>query len=171
MPIANMKNIELTQGQIALVDDDEFEVLSQTKWYARWNKITQSFYALRNARRDDGSRYKIYMHRQIAGDISGMDVDHVNHNTLDNRGVNLRLCTRAQNGANYRRVRSNSTSGYRGVSWHKLLQKWRAYIYVYGKQFNLGYFDDIADAVAARSVAARKYHGEFAVMDEFQLAV
>lgn len=86
-----MKEILLTQNQVALVDDADFEWLSQWKWYAIWSPGIKGFYAVRRGRLPDGRRSLIRMHRQILGlDMADKrQGDHVNHDTLDNRRENL----------------------------------------------------------------------------------
>ena len=90
----------------------------------------------------------------------GMDIDHINHERSDNRLVNLRLATRSQNHANKVKDARN-TSGITGVSWYKAYQCWNAQLHVNRKRINLGYFDTLEDAAAARSAAEIKYFGEF----------
>jgi hypothetical protein len=87
-------------------------------------------------------------------------VDHINGNTLDNRKINLRICTAGENNCNQRK-RSDNTSGYRGVSYNKEKKRWVAYISKNGKRYSLGYFFDIEKAHVAYCIASEKYHGEF----------
>lgn len=106
-------------------------------------------------------RYKnnktIKMHQLIMDD---KHIDHMNHNTLDNRKQNLRKSNDLLNSRN-RSLPSNNTSGYKGVSWKKREQKWAAYITIYGKQKELGLYDDINEAIEARRKADDKYFGEW----------
>ena len=88
---------------------------------------------------------------------AGKSVDHINGIADDNRLVNLRLATKHEQNVNRKR-QSNNTSGVVGVNWYKPLQKWQTYIKVHNKQFHLGYFDELSDAVAARK-AAEVEHG------------
>lgn len=91
----------------------------------------------------------------------GAEIDHINGDTLDNRIANLRLATRAQNGAN-QGLRRNNTSGVKGVSWDAKRGRWFASITIEGKSKALGRFDDFDDAVAARKAAEDEHHGVFA---------
>jgi hypothetical protein len=162
-----MKRIPLTQGQFALVDNEDFERLNRFKWYARWSKYTKSFYAMRNSATVDGSRSSVLLHREITGAKPSEQVDHKNHDTLDNRIENLRLCSISQNQAN-RRIDSDSSSGHKGVSWHRRIGKFQARLGVLGKREHIGYFDSAEDAARAYAVRASQRFGEFAV-DEHQI--
>lgn len=154
-----MKRIELSQGQVALVDDEDHEWLSQFNWHAE--KRRNTFYAVRNKRGADGKRRRVYMHREIMKTPRGMDTDHCNGDGLDNGRANLRICTRADNRHN-EGVRSNNTSGYKGVSWDKRCKNWQAYISVNGKMTHLGNYTDKVDAARAYDKAALELHGSYA---------
>ena len=84
-------------------------------------------------------------------------IDHINHERTDNRLCNLRSVTKAENHKNLSK-RSDNTSGISGVGWNKKSSKWRAYIMIDGKQIHLGYFNNMADAITART-AAKIEHG------------
>lgn len=87
-------------------------------------------------------------------------IDHIDGNPLNNKIDNLRPVTNSQNQMN-RGFQSNNKSGIIGVYWHKGIKKWESYINVKKKKKNLGYFDDIEEAKAARIAAEKKYFGEF----------
>src|SRR3990167_4594031 len=115
-----MKKVKLTQNQYALVDNSDYEELSKFKWYAKLDEKIKSFYAGRNVRNEDGKYcgQSIGMHRQILNPARNLLIDHVNHNTLDNRKSNLRLVSYAENQYN-KRISKRNTSGYKGVSWYE----------------------------------------------------
>lgn len=93
--------IPLTQGQVALVDQSDYRWLSQWKWFARWDKRAQCFYAMRNRRvSEGGKRGLVYMHRAVLNAGAVEKVDHIHHQTLDNRRSQLRLATTSENGFN-----------------------------------------------------------------------
>ena len=148
-----MKEIPLTQGRVALVDDEDFNRLSVWKWYYHYG------YAVR--REPAGKQRTIFMHREVAHTPDGMQTDHINLNRLDNRRSNLRACTAAENKAN-EGLRSSNKSGYRGVCWSARDNKWRANIHVGGKFLSLGCFDRAIDAAVAYDTAAEAYFGDFA---------
>jgi len=157
-----MKQIQLTQGRVALVDDEDFDQVSKYRWYCgldRWRAYAISgfgFY-VNNTRK----RITVRMHRLIMNAGRGQEVDHINGNGLDNRKGNLRLCTKVGNGAN-RRSAIGSSSKYLGVSGSKTRKSWLVQIQSGGMGMYLGVYASEVEAAKAYDVAARKYHGEFA---------
>lgn len=109
-----MKTIPLTQGQEAIVDNEDYDIQNQFKWCAHWVPSTKSYVAMRREVVDGVSK-TIYMHREIMNTPDGMECDHRHHNTLDNRRSELRNCTQSQNRMN-KRIYKNNTSGWKGVS-------------------------------------------------------
>lgn len=167
-----MKEIPLTQGQVALVDDEDYEELSKYKWQVRATRRAGVFYAVRTVTRKGRSAQSIYMHRQIMGATKGQDVDHRNGNGLDNRRENMRLCSRAQNIQNKRKIVACS-SQYKGVSFYRRRRCWEAYINRpnesgNGKRERLGYFKAELDAAKAYNSAAREMFGEFALLNDIE---
>jgi len=153
-----IREIELTRGKVAIVDDDMFDELNRHKWYAAW--IDGHWYAMRIGPRP--KRHKISMARTIMDAQPGELVDHRdNEATLDNRRSNLRICTASQNAANSKK-RANCSSKYKGVYWHKPSGKWLVQIGIHGKRIHLGYFDNEDDAGRAYNRAAIEQWGEFA---------
>lgn len=152
-----MREIPLSQGLVALVDDEDYEELSALNWHLV--RPNGRAYAQHDVWSGNARVHREYMHRFLLPDAE--EVDHINGNGLDNRRSNLRPATRAQNCANMRRSKAN-TSGYKGVSWHKGGRKWHAQIRGDAKREHLGLFTDPADAAKAYDNAARRLHGEFA---------
>lgn len=153
-----MKEIPLTQGKFAIVDDDDFEYLSQWKWHVC--NGPSGTYAMRNSKPIDGNRHHIIMHRIINKTPEGYDTDHINGNGLDNRSSNLRTVTRSQNMWN-RKKNSNGTSKYKGVYWHKQHRKWIANIQVNKKRYFIGLFIEEKDAAMAYATRASKEFKEY----------
>ena len=152
-----MKYIKLTQGKRAIIDDKDLDAISKYKWHF------SNGYAKRSAL-VNGKKKILRMHHMIISFHESLMIDHINMNGLDNRRSNLRLVTKSQNMMNSG-TRTNSTSGYKGVSWHIYAKKWRAYIVKNYKQINLGLFDKKLDAINAYNEGAKMYHGEYAKLN------
>lgn len=150
------KLIPLTQGQNAIVDAKDFDRLNAWNWYAHWAESTHSFYA----QRTEGDK-PFQMAHAVLGCKRGEQVDHRNHDTLDNRSNNLRKCSSGENACNHR-IQKNNTSGFVGVCWRKDNQKWRVRIGKGKVRTNLGNFSSIEEAVSTYEKAVSVYHGEFA---------
>lgn len=158
-----MKEIQLTQGKVAIVDDEDYKYLNQFKWhFSERKKGGQSFAGRQPSRKLPGPRRTIVMHREIMDAQKGMQVDHINHNTLDNRKCNLRLCNNQENLRNKRINQNKNKSGFKGVSWYKPSSKWRAEIMVSKKNIYIGYFKNPIEAALAYDEKARELFGEFA---------
>jgi len=158
------RRIRLSQGKYAIVDPDDYPRLSRYKWYTA--KGSHSFYAMRGQWSGKlKKRLTIMMHREVLNVPEGMVADHINHNGLDNRKANLRICTPADNARNARYPKINTSSRYRGVWYNKHNKKWRATIVVNRKRKQIGYFKDEIAAAKAYDKAARKFYGEFAVLN------
>ena len=154
--------IKLTQGKVAIIDDADFDLVSRHKWYAVTSQRHNTYYAIAHARRDDGSRTTIQMHRLILGLTDPkIHTDHIDGDGLNNQRANLRECSNAENQWNTG-AKINNTSGFKGVSWNKWRGKLVASIAVDGKQKYLGYHDTKEAAYEAYCTAAAEFHGEFA---------
>ena len=157
------RTIPVSQGQFAIVDDSDYAWLCQWRWHAHWNTHTKSFYVVRGLYAPKGSGMKhemIRMHRFIMNAPRGMYVDHVNHNTLDNRRANLRLCTPSQNQQNKRKQKSNK-SGVVGVHQSKRTGKWVVQIRVDNQVLSLGGYRTLEEAAQVRRDAEVKFHRDF----------
>jgi hypothetical protein len=160
--------IALTQGKVAIVDAADFDFLSQWNWRAQPSRGL--FYVTRNGPRvHGGKRATIFMHEILLPCESGKKPDHKNRNPLDNRRENLRPSTHAQNKANGKKQRNN-TSGFKGVSLEKRRGSWIAYIKLNQKRIYLGSFASAQQAAVAYDIAAIKYFGEFANTNSDQMS-
>lgn len=151
-----MKEIPLTQGKVAIVDDADYELVKPYKWYAmyhgkRWYALSHQVNKVKNG--------PTLMHRFIMGYPSS-DIDHINLDGLDNTRLNLRLCNSSENGIN-RGLFKNNASGFKGVRFTD--RGWRATLRVMQKHIHLGYYDGPEGAAAAYDQAALLYFGEFAL--------
>ncbi len=152
-----MRRIKLTLGLFALLDDEDYEKLRQYSWYAA--KTHGSVYAARMTSRKDGPRKTVLMHREIMAAEPGVQIDHADHNGLNNQKSNLRACSQSQNQANMRKLKG--VSKFKGVSWHPKTCKWRAQIYYDGRIHHLGLFFEEQDAAQAYADRACEVWGEF----------
>ena len=156
---SNMKYIPLTKGQFAIVDDDDYDYLMQWKWQAQKGRHT--WYAVRgNSFGTKGKRQQstVYMHRVILHCPKTYQVDHINHNGLDNRKRNIRICSSGDNNRN-RIPQTNCTSAYKGVSWAG--KKWRCMLWHKKKHLHVGYYASEVEAAKAYDKNARELFGEF----------
>ncbi len=154
-----MKQIPLTQGKFAIVDDEDFERISQLKWHAHRRRNT--YYAKKHIT-ENGRYVHLPMQNAVMDVPRSVLVDHKDRNGLNNTRNNLRICTKAQNQRNQGR-RCDNTSGFKGVRRHG--EKWQAQIALNGVQKHLGNFNTPEEAAHAYDKAARELHGEFAYLN------
>lgn len=154
--------IPLTKGMHAIVDEADYDDLSQFKWLA--HKDGKTYYAIRFCRQvDDCELTRQKMHRRLLPEAQ--IVDHINGNGLDNRRINLRAATQSQNLRNRRGATARSTSGFLGVFWDRRAGKWRAEVKMAGRSRHVGLFDDPVEAARRRDAVALEAHGEFAALN------
>lgn len=153
-----MKIIWLTQGQFALVDDEDYGRLIKHRWHA--HKNGNRYYARTTIVTDAGST-KVLMHRMITNAKPTEVCDHKDLNGLNNQKDNIRNCNRSENGRNVI-PKIGHSSKFKGVHFHKDTGKWVARITV-GKKLNyLGLFASEVDAANTYNLKAKELHGEFA---------
>ena len=136
----------------ALIDLEDIDKVKSYKW------CLSHGYAF-------NKKNNITLHRFIMDCPEDMVVDHINHNRLDNRKCNLRICTQQQNCMN-RKFMSNNTSGCIGVSWDKSKNKWTSQIMLNNKYIYLGCYDTKEEAIKARKQAEIDLFGEYRNNDE-----
>ena len=126
-------------------------------WFATWSPSTNSFYSISQVSSAPGQKTTVSLHRLITECPATLYVDHVNHDTLDNRLKNLRLVSQDQNMQNRQYANRNSRSGVRCVWWEPDRRKWRAMIRVRGRRIDAGRFENLIDAEEAVKVAIAKH--------------
>lgn len=145
----------LKHGEYALVDEEDYDKLSQYTWY-----LNPEGYATRA----DG-KITIRMHRELLAAPKGKEVDHINMDRLDNRKSNLRLATKQQNSAN-RIVQKRNKTGYKGVHTRSDTGLYRARITFRGISQHIGYFKDPREAAKAYNATAVRLFGEYARLND-----
>jgi len=148
-------------GREVLVDVCDLPLASEKGWTIRMSGNTA--YVQRVVTRDGQYAGVELLHRLLVGCDRGVNVDHINGNGLDNRRVNLRSCSQAENTRNRKR-HSNNKSGFKGVYLAVARSgavRWRAQIRVCGEKIHLGLHDSAESAYRAYCEASRRYHGEF----------
>lgn len=155
-----MKKIHLANNKgIALVDDEDYEMLIKYKWHLSINK-----YASTNIKINNEWKQKS-MHRLIMKEPIGLQIDHINHDGLNNQKNNLRIVINSQNQMN-KQKRENCSSKFKGVYWHKGIKKWTSSICVNKKRSHLGYFKNEEEAAIAYNKKANEFFGEYAYLNE-----
>lgn len=144
------KKIPIGRNQFAIVDDEDYEKVSQYNWHTMGSSKQTYFYAAT----------KVRMHRLVMDAPPGLMVDHINGDTLDNRKSNLRLCTNSQNQQNT--GSRGGTSKYKGVSFRKRSNKWIAAFRFDGKPYYCGVWDTEEDAARAVDKKRGEVCGDFA---------
>lgn len=164
-----MKTIPLTRGKQAIVDDIDYEYLSQFKWTAGEGirkELPSAWYAYRQII-VNGKQVGITMHGAImkrCGFGKHPAIDHKDLDGLNNRRENLRPCNKSQNGCNQRK-RPNLSSRFKGVNWDNKNKKWRARIKHNQRTYFLGRFKTEENAATAYNFAADEKFGEFALFN------
>ena len=158
-----MKRIKLTQGKFAIVDDEDYDWLMQWKWHAQWDgRHWKATRWERGWKKGKGKRKLVFMHREILKTPKNLFTDHINGNGLDNRKINLRYCTNAQNQWN-QLPHKKCVSKYKGVSFRKDISKWQVYIRKNRKITFVGHYKDEFNAAKSYDAKAKELFGEFAL--------
>lgn len=151
MPEIVLYNKQGKKIEKAIINVEVIDVVLQYKWHLHGGYVFSNQVGL--------------LHRFLMNPSDDMVVDHINHNKLDNRRENLRVCTAHQNSMNQSK-RCNNTSGVTGIVWDKLRNKWKAQICINSKTKHLGYYTTKEEAIEARRQAEIEYFGEFTPNNE-----
>lgn len=141
------------KGEEFLFDLEDYDKIKDYCWHNNGAGYIEG--------RDTNTGLSVFMHRLIMNPDKSEVVDHINHNPLDNRKNNLRICTQHQNTMNCK-IPSNNSSGIKGVTYDNYYKKWVAFIGINHKKKTLGYFTNIDDAIETRLKAEKEYYGDFA---------
>jgi len=140
-----------------MVDDEDYEYLSQYNWHVSKDKCVASWLG--------GHNKRVLLHRFIMKPPDDMEIDHIDGNRLNNQKSNLRLATSSQNKCN-RGPRKDNKSGFKGVSWHKQREKWTARIKSGEVYKHLGLFESKEEAAKTYNNAAIRFQGQFAYLNK-----
>lgn len=155
-----IKIISKKHGEkIVLIDKKDFDKFKKYTWVVsfRCNK----FYCIA-AVRINNKRTTIRLHRYLMNCPRGMEIDHKNGDSLDNRRKNLRICTRAENSMNMAKSSHKMSSKYKGVHFYKRYKNYQVSIKFKQKKIHLGYFDNEIEAAKAYNKKAKELFGKFA---------
>ena len=154
---SNVRYIPLTQGKVAIVDKEDYPALIRYKWHAV--KSSQTFYV-----RSRVNNRSMLMHRFIMNPPEEMFVDHIDHNGLNNRKSNLRICTKEQNARN-RQPNKRKKGKYKGVHFDKARKKFKAYIKCQDRSLSIGYYKEEINAAKAYDKKAKQLFKEYAYLN------
>jgi HNH endonuclease/AP2 domain len=155
-----MMEINLTHGYVSLIDDEDYPLISRSRWFLKIKK--KKFFYARTATRVNGKTVHVDMHRLLMNPLPGVLVDHINGNGLDNQRCNLRLATNAQNQQN-RFARHGGSSRFKGVNFDpsRPNKPWRSQIYCNGVKHYLGRFNTEEEAALVYDATAQRLFGAF----------
>jgi len=153
-------------NHIILIDDEDYDKIKNITWHIGYERHSGGYYVLSKIWvKEEKKQYQIAMHRIIMDCPKGMIVDHINHNGLDNRKCNLRICTHSENGRNVKKHRIDTSSRYKGVCKKTKEKNYSAQITIDKKRIHIGTFKTEDQAAIAYNIAALKHHGEYASLN------
>ena len=158
-----MIQIPLTQGQFALIDDEDFDIVSKHKWHAK--KYKHTYYAATNIKKED-KKTILRMHRLIINVPDGMEIDHLDHNGCNNQKYNIKVCTHWENMQNKKNQYDVlTTTKMKGVYFDNTTKKWKSTIWINGRSKSLKSSDRLEYAIRAYNRASMFYFGERAFLN------
>ena len=157
----NISVIWLKNGNFTVIDADMFDELNAYKWSQDKDGHVYRYETIPHC----GGHITHWMHRVVNRTKKGDFTDHRNLLAWDNRRINLRTCSGAQNRQNAPKRKGNTSSVFKGVNWDKRSNKWRMQIVVNGRQI-YGYFDMEGEAALAYNALAQQHFGEFARLND-----
>lgn len=159
------KEVQLTQGKVALVDDEDYKWLKHHKWQFS----STNGYAVGQLRYDNGTySEKVLMHRQIMNTPKKLHTDHINGDKLDNRKTNLRVCTPSENYVNRGVCKKRNKSGYKGVYWSERDKRYQVTMRKNSKTHYIGMFEEIDEAITMYDFWVVQMWGEYAQPNRFK---
>lgn len=126
-------------------------------WYANWSNFTKSFYVVGNTKIENGKRKSVKLHRWIYKNLQDKVIDHINHDTLDNRKINTRQATHSENRQNRKGATVRNKCGVRNVMMDKRSGKWKVVAVIDKKLKCFGFFEELSAAEARSKEIRTKY--------------
>jgi len=164
-----LRKVDGTVRAHAIVDDEDYERVNKLKWSCGTNGYASNGVYIRGSGRKNQKMKCTTMHRFILRPKKGEYVDHINGDKLDNRKINLRICTQSQNCCNCKITTSvmgkETSSGFKGVCFDKGRGLWESYIWKNRKKYHLGRFEHEEDAADQYNIAAQIFFGEFSYLN------
>lgn len=139
-----------------LIDKEDVDKVKRYTWHASYQKDIANYYIETN-KKISGGKFMLFLHRYLMDAKDSLTIDHINHNTLDNRKLNLRVCSQKENNLNQAELRRNNKTGYRNISWQKSCEKYIVTLMIDGKNKTIGRTSSLDDAVKMRDKAKRQY--------------
>lgn len=149
-----------SKGKIlqVLVDKEDIPKIKLYTWHAKYQSDINNYYVETN-QKVDGGKFMLMLHRYLMNVTdNSLTVDHINHNTLDNRKVNLRVCSQKENNLNQLELRRNNKTGYRNISYQKRYGQYIVTLMIDGKNKTIGRTQYLSEAVIMRD-RAKKFYG------------
>ena len=150
---ADYASVDVGKNKVSLIDLDDVDKIKNNNWYIHKAGMVMSRIS---------SDKHVKLHRYIMDFPTGKDIDHINHDKLDNRKSNLRICSHKQNARNTKKMIKETSSIYKGVSFRSNYNNWRSFIKTNEKQIHLGIFENEIDAAIAYNNKALELFGEYA---------
>lgn len=147
-----------TKGNVleVLIDKEDIPRIKLYTWHAKYQKDIDSYYIETNQKVSSG-KFMLMLHRFIMKTNDSLTIDHINHNTLDNRKSNLRICSQGENNLNQAELRKNNKTGYRNISYQTRYGQYIVTLMIDGKNKTIGRTSSLSEAVKMRDIAKKRY--------------
>ena len=162
-PIDENNNPEISSLKIVcenlapIIDKEDISKVQQYTWHAKYQEDIHSYYVETNQKLQSG-KFMLMLHRFLTDTTcKSKTVDHINHDTLDNRKCNLKVCSQKENNLNQAELHKNNKTGYRNISYQKMYDKFIVTLMINGKNKTIGRTSSLKEAILMRDKAKRQY--------------
>ena len=140
-----------------IIDKEDISKVQQYTWHAKYQEDIHSYYVETNQKLQSG-KFMLMLHRFLTDTTcKSKTVDHINHDTLDNRKCNLKVCSQKENNLNQAELHKNNKTGYRNISYQKMYDKFIVTLMINGKNKTIGRTSSLKEAILMRDKAKRQY--------------